>query len=287
MHSQTDTLISKISCKDHSVSGEEFDLLYDPQFDMLITHPQPSPEKLPSYYESDNYISHTDGKRGVFEKLYQLVKNYSLNKKVKLITKLNSGAGSLLDIGTGTGDFLVAASKLNWQAFGTEPNEKARNIALQKKQNVVADISLIQQKDFDVITLWHVLEHVPNVKQYLDSITKLLSTNGILIIAVPNFKSYDAEYYDRHWAAYDVPRHLWHFSKSTIKQLAQENYLDVTKILPMKFDSYYVSLLSEKYKSGKMNWIKAFRIGFRSNRKANRNGEFSSLIYALKKTNIA
>ncbi len=283
MLSKITSLKTKIRCKDHTVSGEEFDLLHDPEFDMLITHPQPSAKKLLSYYESENYISHTDRKQGLFEKLYQLIKNLSLQKKLKLLTKLNSGPGKVLDIGAGTGDFLVTAFKSNWNVYGTEPNEKARILANQKGVHLVPELFDITETNFDAITLWHVLEHVQNLKEYIHCLSQLMSKHSTLIIAVPNFKSYDAEYYKQYWAAYDVPRHLWHFSQSSIKQLANEQNLIIEKTLPMKFDSYYVSLLSEKYKNGKINWINAFRTGFISNMKAKQNNEYSSLIYVLKK----
>jgi 2-polyprenyl-3-methyl-5-hydroxy-6-metoxy-1,4-benzoquinol methylase len=271
-----------IKVKDHSVSKENFELLLDEELQLLKTHPQPSLENLPKYYESEDYISHTDGKRSLFEKVYQIIKSYSLNKKVRLINELHSQKGSLLDIGVGTGDFLATAKKAGWQTTGIEPNEKAKAIAISKGVSFAENLESIQSHSFDVITMWHVLEHVPDVENQIKELKRLVKPNGTLIIAVPNYKSFDANYYGAFWAAYDVPRHLWHFSKTAIEKLFAKENIKLIKILPMVFDSFYVSLLSEKYKNGKMNFMKAFYIGLKSNAKAKRNLEYSSHIYVLK-----
>ena len=271
-----------IKVKDHSVSKENFELLLDEELQLLKTHPQPSLENLPKYYESEDYISHTDGKRSLFEKVYQIIKSYSLNKKVRLINELHSQKGSLLDIGVGTGDFLATAKKAGWQTTGIEPNEKAKAIAISKGVSFAENLESIQSHSFDVITMWHVLEHVPDVENQIKELKRLVKPNGTLIIAVPNYKSFDANYYGAFWAAYDVPRHLLHFSKTAIEKLFAKENIKLIKILPMVFDSFYVSLLSEKYKNGKMNFMKAFYIGLKSNAKAKRNLEYSSHIYVLK-----
>ena len=271
-----------IKVKDNSVSKESFELLIDEELQLLKTHPQPSLDVLPKYYESEDYISHTDGKRSLFEKLYQIIKSYSLNKKVSLINSLHLQKGSLLDIGAGTGDFLATAKKSGWQITGIEPNEKAKAISISKGVSFADNLESIESHSFDVITMWHVLEHVPNLENQIIELKRLLKPNGTIIIAVPNYKSFDAKYYGAFWAAYDVPRHLWHFSKISIEKLFAKENMKLIKILPMIFDSFYVSLLSEKYKNGKMNFIKAFYIGLKSNMKAKRNLEYSSHIYVIK-----
>ncbi|MDY8135328.1 class I SAM-dependent methyltransferase [Aquimarina sp. 2201CG5-10] len=271
-----------IECKDHTVSEEKFRLLYDIEYDMLVTSPKPNESELGKYYESEDYISHTDGKRNLLERLYQIVKTYSLSKKVDLITKLNVKPGKILDIGSGTGDFLAVAKKKKWEINGVEPNLTARKLAEQKGVYLQSNSLGYEPQSFDVITMWHVLEHVPDIQVQIEELKRLLKPNGYLIIAVPNFKSYDAAYYKSFWAAYDVPRHLWHFSKKAIEKLFIKENLKMIKILPMKFDSFYVSLLSEKYKNGKMNYIKAFWIGWYSNMRAKRSKEYSSHIYVLK-----
>ena len=277
-----------LEVKDHSVSGEDFQLLHNDELDMLETFPQPNPENLSEYYNSEDYISHTDTQRNLLEKVYHMVRNISLKRKLKLINSFKTEEKALLDIGCGTGDFLETAKSDNWKVTGIEPNENARQIANSKTNNSVFEIEHLTElkaNSFDVITLWHVLEHLPNLKMHTKLFKHLLKPNGTLVIAVPNFKSYDAKYYKNFWAAYDVPRHLWHFSKTSIKQLFKKEGLVLKKTLPMVFDAYYVSLLSEKYKSGFMNPIKAFWVGMRSNQKAKESKEYSSHIYILKHEN--
>jgi len=267
--------------KDYSVSKEVFDLHYNAEYDMLLTFPKPSLEDLPHYYESEDYISHTDGKRSLFEKMYQIIKGIAIQKKIKLINSI-SDKGTLLDIGAGTGDFLFFAKKNNWNVTGIEPNLKAKNNAIQKGVSFADNLALLESHSFDVITMWHVLEHVPNLEEYISELKRLVKPTGTIIIAVPNFKSFDANYYQEFWAAYDVPRHLWHFSKTAIKNLFAKQQLDLIEVLPMKFDSYYVSLLSEKYKNGKMNFLKALWIGWKSNQYGKHKKEYSSHIYVIK-----
>ena len=277
-----------LTCEDYTVSNEKFDLMYNAEFRMLETYPQPKGEKLASYYESSDYISHTDSKKSITDKLYQIVKGIALKNKLKLINSFETEEKKLLDIGCGTGDFLLKCASNNWNVVGVEPNKNAKELAQQKlaknnKQSIFSDIIEIDSNQFDVITMWHVLEHVPNLQEYISELKKLLKPNGVLVIAVPNYKSYDANYYKEFWAAFDVPRHLWHFSKRSIELLFLKEDMKVVKILPMKFDAFYVSLLSEKYKTGKSNFLKSFYIGLLSNWKAKRQNGYSSQIYLLKK----
>ena len=271
-----------LTVKDYSVSKEIFDLYHDEILDMLITHPQPSLETLGKYYESEDYISHTDNKRSLFEKLYHFIKNIALKNKLNLINSHQPNKGRILDIGAGTGDFLSVAKKDGWQTIGVEPSTKAKSIAINKGVSFVELTTELENNSFDVISMWHVLEHVPDLDKQIKELKRLLKPTGTLIIAVPNFKSFDAKHYGKFWAAYDVPIHFWHFSKTAIKLLFEKEEMKLEKVLPMKFDSFYVSLLSEKYKSGKMNFIKAFFIGLQSNWKAKNNFEYSSHIYILK-----
>ncbi|WP_372754057.1 class I SAM-dependent methyltransferase [Mariniflexile sp.] len=276
----------RFKVKDYSVSGEVFDLVENMEYGFLETIPQPNPDKLSDYYKSEDYISHTNSKRNLFEKVYHLVRRISVNQKLSLITKYSSSTKILLDVGCGTGDFLQTAKLNNWKVFGIEPNQEARTIANIKTDNAVFNVEKLLQfenESFDVITLWHVLEHLPNLEEQILILNKLLKPQGTLIIAVPNHKSYDAIYYNAFWAAYDVPRHLWHFNKTAISKLFSKVSMEVVKTIPMYFDAFYVSMLSEKYKNGKLNFIKGFWIGLKSNLKSLRSKEVSSLIYVLKK----
>jgi ubiquinone/menaquinone biosynthesis C-methylase UbiE len=271
-----------LTVKDHSISKEIFDLYYDEELDMLITSPQPELQNLGKYYESEDYISHTDNKRSLFEKAYHFVKNIALKNKLNLINSEQTQKGKILDIGAGTGDFLLTAKNNGWETVGVEPSERAKNIAKEKGISFVEEISQLENNSFDVITMWHVLEHVPNLEFQIQELKRLLKPTGTLIVAVPNFKSFDAKHYGEFWAAFDVPIHFWHFSKKAIQSLFEKVDMKLEKVLPMKFDSFYVSLLSEKYKNGKMNFISAFFIGLRSNLKAASTKEYSSHIYVLK-----
>ena len=273
---------SFITVKDFSVSGESFSLLLNEEYQILKTHPQPTLDKLGSYYEFEDYISHTDGKRTLFEKMYHFIKRKAIRDKVKLINSYQPLKGKILDIGAGTGDFLLECKNQNWDILGIEPNDKAKGIALGKGVKFGDTIEKLESNSFDVITMWHVLEHVPDVEHQVAELKRLLKPSGTIIIAVPNFKSYDAKYYKEFWAAYDVPRHLWHFSKTAIEKLFDKQNMSLEDIKPMWFDSFYVSLLSEKYKSGKMNFISGFFIGLISNVSGFFKKEFSSHIYVLK-----
>ncbi|MCK0191678.1 class I SAM-dependent methyltransferase [Arenibacter sp. F20364] len=270
-----------LETKDFTLTGESFKLLHDPVLDMLVTTPQP--EYLARYYESENYISHTDAKSSLLDKIYQTVKVYNLKRKLALINAYSDTGKKLLDVGAGTGDFLSVAEKQGWEVFGVEPNELAKRKASEKGIELYSDLNLLPQQKYDVITLWHVLEHVPDLDRQISKLVGLLSEKGTLVVAVPNFKSYDAYHYKKFWAAFDVPRHLWHFSRNSIQNIFAEHGMKLVKTKPMIFDAFYVSLLSEKYKRGKQKFAKAFWIGLKSNLRALRSKEYSSLIYVLKK----
>lgn len=270
-----------LKTKDFTVSGEYFELYRNHDLDMLVTQPQP--ENLESYYESEDYISHTDAKQTFTDRLYQAVKQKNLSNKIQLVDNQINKPKSLLDIGAGTGDFLVTAQKRGYAITGVEPNSKARDFAQRKGVELHSNLSELKEEQFEVVTLWHVLEHLPNLEEQIDTIVSLLNKEGTLIIAVPNFKSFDAKHYGNYWAGYDVPRHLWHFSKTAITKLFQQHQMEVVSIRPMLFDAFYVSMLSEKYKGNKFYLISAFFVGLWSNLKACFTKEHSSLIYIIKR----
>lgn len=270
-----------LKTKDFSVSGEHFELHLDEELDMLVTRPQP--EELAKYYDSDDYISHTDSKSSFTDKLYQRIKAKNLKNKIQIVENQSVNTKKLLDLGAGTGDFLITAQEYGFQVVGVEPYEKARRLAEAKGLKLLPDLDKLSSERFQAITLWHVLEHLPNLQGQISSLVQLLDDDGVLVIAVPNFKSWDARHYKSHWAAYDVPRHLWHFSKTAISKLFAPHGMEVVKIKPMWFDAFYVSLLSEKYKGNKFYWPFAFFVGLWSNVKAVFTKEHSSLIYILKK----
>ena len=269
-----------LTVKDYSVSKETFDLYYDETLDMLITHPQPSLENLGKYYESEDYISHTDNKRSLFEKLYHFIKSIALKNKLLLINSLQPNKGRILDIGAGTGDFLSVAKNDGWQTIGVEPSDRAKSIAINKGVSFVDETSELDNHSFDVISMWHVLEHVPNLENQIKELKRLVKPNGTIIIAVPNFKSYDAKYYGKFWAAYDVPRHIYHFDPATITSLAAHYGFRLSKQRGQVFDSFYIALLSHQYKTGSKKMLMSFLIGLWSNILAwAKTGNYSSNLY--------
>ncbi len=270
-----------LKTKDYSVTQEEYTLNYNEELDMLVTNPQP--ENLAMYYESNDYISHTDSKKTFIDKMYQTVKNYSLQKKIQLITSFTKEEKTLLDVGAGTGDFIKTAQNNRWICDGVEPSASARQKATEKGLSLFMSLETLPDKKYNVITLWHVLEHLPNLDEQIKMLKSKLTDNGTLVIAVPNFNSYDAKHYKEFWAAYDVPRHLWHFSKTSIKNIFSKHNMKLVQTKPMLFDAFYVSLLSEKYKTGTQNMFKAFYRGLRSNISAMTTKEHSSIIYIIKK----
>lgn len=271
-------------CKDYTVSKEDFKIVSCTACGFKFTNPRPA--DLGRYYKSEDYVSHTNTKKGIVNRLYHLVRNYTLGKKLSLVSGFVS-RGTIIDYGCGTGMFLAVCKGAGWNTFGMEPDEDARQIASGQGLTVAQDKSalesLLPDQFVNAITLWHVLEHVTDMDQTLSFFKNKLSANGVLIIAVPNYTSYDARYYKEFWAAYDVPRHLHHFSKSTIEQLLSPYGFSLVQTKPMKFDSFYVSMLSEKYKTGSVKLFKAFLKGLQSNFKAKEAFGYSSVIYIFKK----
>jgi len=271
-----------LECVDYTVSKEKFKIVKCLDCDMHFTNPIPYEDHIGEYYKSESYISHSSTNKGIINKLYQIVRKRTLKQKVGLVSRLAKGKMAL-DIGAGTGHFLNAMTEAGFDALGLEPDNDARALA-KKTFNVdiqaIDELCAQQESTFDVITMWHVLEHVYNLKKDLDQIINTLKEDGTLIVAVPNRDSYDAKYYQSFWAAYDLPIHLYHFNPKNIEQLFEQYDMKVEEVLPMKFDAFYVSMLSEKYKHG--NLFNAFVRGLLSNVKA-KKGTYSSQIYILKK----
>jgi len=271
-------------CRDYTTSEKMFHVEQCTSCELLITTPRPTEKESGSYYQSKSYISHTSAAAGIMDYIYLIVRGLTLSWKYKIIQKDIIG-NRLLDMGCGTGSFLNYCTGKGINAFGVEPSTEARAAASNTK--VVESLKELDETGFDAITLWHVLEHVYDLENTINILKNKLAENGTIFIAVPNWKSYDSEYYKAYWAGYDVPRHVWHFSKNTMTRLIENQGLQIKKIIPMKLDSFYVSLLSEKYKAnGKLSitgLIKGIILGMRSNIKGHRKVNNSSLIYLIQK----
>jgi SAM-dependent methyltransferase len=273
---------SFITCKDYTVSQERFTIVSCKSCNFKFTNPRPADSDIGRYYKSQEYVSHSDTKKGLINRLYHLVRTKTLKQKLKLISKYVS-RGTILDYGCGTGMFLKTCSDAGWNAYGFEPDPDARALVAAKGLKAETSKSNLASSKYDIITLWHVLEHVTDLEETLRFFSNTVSDKGRLIIAVPNYTSADARHYKEFWAGYDVPRHIYHFEINTIKQLLGRFGFSLEECLPMVFDSYYVSMLSEKYKTGSINYFKAFMSGLRSNNKAKAPHEYSSVIYVFKK----
>ncbi|MCC9165372.1 class I SAM-dependent methyltransferase [Pontibacter harenae] len=270
---------------DNAVSKESFVLVECENCSFKFTNPRPDAASIGAYYESEEYISHTNTKSGIINRAYHVVRSITTKQKVELINRHAPTKGTILDYGCGTGVFLSACKKDGWEIRGVEPNEKARKASSEETGEIVAsELQQISGEKFDVITLWHVLEHIHTLNETMAELLSLLHEDGTLIVAVPNADSHDAQQYKENWAAYDVPRHLYHFTQGTMKRFLKKHKMKLEEVLPMKFDAYYVSMLSEKHKDGKGNMINSVVNGFKSNSYAEKNGnDYSSLIFVAKR----
>ena len=275
-----------LTVKDFTVSSENFEIVECTSCGFRFTENPPPPDQIGRYYQSDAYISHTDSKKGIFNTIYQLIRKQAVQSKRKLVCHFSQRkTGTLLDYGCGTGAFLVEMKSAGWQVQGMEPDPGARSRAEALTASTIMEpdkLPTLESASVDVVTMWHVLEHVHELHETLSQVKRILKENGLLVVAVPNHMSHDARHYAEHWAAYDVPRHLHHFSPASITHLMKMHGLQVREVLPMWYDAFYVSLLSEKYKTGNMRLIPAVWTGFISNLKALFNkGVCSSQIYII------
>ena len=271
--------------RDEFLTKEDFHICECLNCGLLYTMPRPSKEKIGFYYKSEEYYSHQENTRGFIPKVYERVKKVNLKHKYQLATN-GLRTGKLLDIGCGVGDFLHTAEIHGWDCTGVEPSEDAKIIARKRMNgNILSGLELENLPDgcFDLITMWHVLEHVDDLKWQVDQLQRLIKTNGRIIIALPNYKSYDGQYYKELWAAYDVPRHLNHFNRQVLVKIFITNDLELIKMDKLRWDAFYISYLSEQYKLHSFPLARGVFRGLISNCKARRSGEWSSLVYVFEK----
>lgn len=282
--------LNKLELKDYAVSKEEFIICKCTKCKTLFTNPRPTFTHIGKYYDFPEYLSHNDSSSNLTALLYQTIRKIAVKKKVALIQNIVQNKGRLLDYGCGTGDFLNQAQVEGWEVVGCEPNEKARTIATSKiSQKVFASLNDLEaNQQFDVITLFHVLEHIHNLRRTVKKLIKSLKSNGYIIIAIPNHESFDAKIYGNQWAGWDVPRHLYHFNLEAMKFFQEVFDLELVDIKKMPFDSYYVSLLSESYQNPErfklLNYWNALWSGLKSNHSAKgKTANYSSNIYIYKR----
>ncbi len=271
-------------CKDYVVSGESFALSLCENCKLIFTNPRPVKDLIGNYYKSEDYIPHSK-KLSNLNIVYKVIRRMNNRYKLNAINRF-ADRGSLLDVGCGTGNFLEYCKNSGWKISGVEPVEPVNQNASRILDIPISrDIMEVpEESPFDVITFWHVLEHIYNIGEVIEKTKKLLTKTGKIIIALPNNQSYDANHYHEFWAAFDVPRHLYHFNINSFTWFIKDHGLKLEGIIPMYFDAYYISLLSEKYKSGGNQWIKSLVNGYKSNSYAKKNdNNYSSLIYILKK----
>ena len=271
-------------CEDHLLTRESFAVMQCLTCGLLITTPRPDQQSIGSYYNTKQYLSHHSSTT-MLGRIYAIAQSYTLWSKYRLIKKLAPREQRLLDYGSGSGIFLEYMTNKQWAVAGVEPIETARTQAIENGLLIYPDIASTKEteKKFSVITLWHVLEHVHDLNTTIKQLKKLLQKNGYLVIALPNIKSWDALYYKENWAAFDVPRHLYHFPEESLVRLMKNLQLSYQEKHPMYLDAFYISLLSEKYKNGKNSYIIPFIKGCLSNIYGLKAGEFSSMIYIFQK----
>ncbi len=255
----SEKVLFHLRCVDHFISKEVFLLFKCSACDFVFTQDYPDENSIGHYYESDDYISHSDISKGIANKFYRLARDVMLHKKRGIIKKVTGlQKGILLDIGSGTGYFAATMEKAGWLVKGIEINEKARNFSISHFGLDITgpgQISSLEANSFDCITLWHVLEHFHDPFKYFYEIRRLLKPDGICLIALPNCSSYDAKYYHSFWAAYDVPRHLWHFNPSTFSIFAEKTGFIIENLISLSLDLFYIAILSEKYKGSKLAFL--------------------------------
>ena len=276
-----------LELKDYFLTQENFEILECNDCKLLFTTPCPAPDRIGDYYKSDDYLSHNESKKGIVPQIYNLVKKVNIKNKFNItVNGQQTTDNSILDIGCGVGDFLNYAKEKGCDITGIEPSEDARKIAEEKLGTKIfspEELQNIPNESFDIVTMWHVLEHVADLKTEIDHLERIVKKNGRLVLALPNYKSFDAEYYKDKWAAYDVPRHLNHFSRTSIKNIFNTTAFQLIDIKPLKWDSYYISMLSEQYLKHSNVLLKAMITGCKSNCKAIKSGEYSSLVYVFTK----
>ncbi len=283
-----DKIKKRFVCKDWFVSGEEYDLCECDECGFVYTDNVPDEKEIGRYYESQSYISHSNTNKGIANKIYHAVRSIMLRRKARLMKKLTFlRNGKILDYGAGTGYFANTMRKAGWQVTAIEKSSAAREVAKKEFDiDILPEEALatLPDKGFDIVTLWHVMEHIQKLDDFWEQLYRIIDDTGIAVIAVPNCNSYDAKRYKEYWAAYDVPRHLWHFTPNTIMRWGEKHNFILEREYTMPFDGFYISMLSERYKGSGFAGIKGLWNGFKGwCAQSKRHDASSSIIYVFRK----
>lgn len=278
----------RFTCKDFFATGEEFDIYECPACGFVFTQNIPDEKEIGRYYESQAYISHSNTKKGVFNKVYHIVRSIMLQRKASLMEQLTLlKNGKILDYGAGTGYFARTMAKRGWDVTAIEKSPQARELALREfgfEMFPEEHLKKIADREFDIVTLWHVMEHIQDLDGFWDELYRIIDDSGIAAIALPNCKSHDAAAYKENWAAYDVPRHLWHFTPMTVMRWGEKHGFILERQITMPFDGFYISMLSERYKGSRLPGIRGLWTGFRGwLATSTRREASSSIIYVFRK----
>ncbi len=265
--------------KDYLVTGESFKVYLDENKIIGKTFPAPKKSEMFKYYDSNQYLPHSYNNKNLITILYSVVKRQMHRKKLEWMSRQLNHNSSVLDYGCGTGDFVNYLRSKSVMAYGYDPNIKFN---LDSPDYLTNNFDWGVNK-YDIIFLWHVLEHTHDPFVLLQSLKKLLKKNGKIFIAIPNFKSFDSTYYRKYWAGYDLPRHLWHFSRKSIYQIAEQNNFKIHTEKRLYLDAIYVSFLSEKYKSSRFPYLQGLIIGFISIFRSFFTKESSSFLFVFNK----
>ena len=253
-------------CTDFTVSRESYILMRCPECGMVYTSNPPKECDTSKYDKLDLKLKLGDSPAGLIHKLYYYIRLRMLSRKAHIVESQSyRTGGSLLNYGAKTGYFSHKMERRGWKVTSIEKYHEERLFSLEMFHHRMFDVpemDRLHPETFDVITLWHVFEHCYDPNGLLDKFYKLLRPTGILIMACPNIRSTDAMHYGPYWAAYDVPRHLWHFNTTSLSELAHKHGFTLMHRERMPFDCFYISILSEKHKRHKMAFLRGILYGF-------------------------
>jgi 2-polyprenyl-3-methyl-5-hydroxy-6-metoxy-1,4-benzoquinol methylase len=242
------------SCPDHLVTGEEFPLHQCNDCQFLYSGRLPSEADAQKYYDSPSYTPHATDRKNLMMRTIGFCRTFIRQpiKRTWVRKWSKKRMGTLIDIGSGTGEFAVFMQKSGWAVTCIEPNQDARNFCASQGLTVFDTdrVPTLPDHSFNVVTLWHVLEHVYDIHGTMQTIRRLLQPDGTAFIALPNYSSKEASWYGRMWTGYEMPRHPSHFSPATFAHLASMYDMEIVALRPFVLDAFYLSILSEQHRKG-------------------------------------